>query len=212
MGWGQATGAGAWAAFVMGGSSGGIRAASRVLSGLPAGLDVPVVLLLHRGEDSTNYLCRVLAGACELPVRPAEEKLPVERGTVYLGPPGYHLLVEEDETFSLSFDVRVNCSRPSIDVLFESAADTWRERLIGVLLTGANADGAIGVTRIRERGGYVIVQDPEDSEASRMPRAAIETGAVHEVLPLAGIGPRLAGLARRGRTDPSLRGAGRDAG
>ena len=183
---------------MIGASTGGIRAVSRVLSELPTDLELSVVVVLHLGEDGGEHIAELFARACDLPVRTAEEKLALEPGTVYVGPPRYHLLVEQDETFSLSLDARVNHSRPSIDVLFESAADAWRERLVGILLTGANADGAAGTKRIRERGGYVIVQDPEEAEAACMPRAAIEAGAAHEVLPLDEIGARLGTLTRPG--------------
>lgn len=194
-----------WGAFVVGASSGGLRAISCVLSSLPPGFELPGVVVLHVGDDSSGYFADVLAGAGPLPVRLAEEKLRIERGTVYAAPPGYHLLVEQDETFSVSLDSRVHFSRPSIDVLFESAADVWQDRLIGVVLTGANADGAEGALRIRDRGGHVIVQDPEDAEVAEMPRAAIEAGAAHERLPLKSIGPRLAELERLGATRRGLR-------
>ncbi len=198
-----------WGACVVGASTGGLSAVSRVLAGLRAGFAVPVVVLLHVGSDSGGYFVEILANSCSRPVRFAEEKLSIERGTVYVGSPGYHLLVEDEETFSFSLEPPVNFSRPSIDVLFESAADLWRERLIGILLTGANTDGAMGARRIRQRGGYVIVQDPSEAEAGRMPRAAIEADAVDEVLPVDEIGPRLDALARAGPNTSRFRRLGR---
>jgi two-component system chemotaxis response regulator CheB len=185
---------------------------SRVLAGLPLDLEAPVVVVLHLADDPPASLVDIFRGACHLPVRSAEDKLPIAGGTVYLAPPGYHLLVEADETFGLSVDPRVNFSRPAIDVLFESAADAWRGRLIGIVLTGAGGDGAMGAKRIRERGGYVIAQNPDEAEADRMPRAAIEAGAVDEVLPVDAIGTRAAALAWRGQRGEASRVMGRKSG
>jgi two-component system chemotaxis response regulator CheB len=126
-------------------------------------------------------------------VREAGDKDSIQPGRVYLAPPDYHLLVEP-EGFALSTDEAVQYSRPSIDVLFDSAADTYGDRLIGVLLTGANEDGAYGLRRVRRRGGVTIVQDPETAERRTMPDAAIAAGAADLVLPLDGIAPKLAEL------------------
>lgn len=135
-----------WGAVVIGASSRGIQAISRVLRALPRDFAIPGIVVLHLGEGPTS-VAEIVGASCSLSVTLAEDKAPIEPGTVYLAPPGYHLLVERNETFSLSIEEPVNYSRPSIDVLFGSAAGTWQERLIGVLLTGANSDGASGSRR-----------------------------------------------------------------
>jgi two-component system chemotaxis response regulator CheB len=127
------------------------------------------------------------------PVREVGDKDPIERGAAYLAPPDYHLLVE-DRHFALSTDARVNFARPSIDVLFESAADAYGPAAIGIILTGANEDGAAGLARIKEAGGVAIVQDPKTAERARMPEAALESTVADVILPLDEIGPFLRGL------------------
>ena len=128
-----------------------------------------------------------------LPVADANDKTPIEPGHVYLAPPDYHLLVQPGY-FSLSTDDRVHFARPSIDVLFESAADAYRERVVGVILTGANADGAAGLSRIKRSGGVAVVQDPLTAERNEMPGAALAATAADAILPLGEIGPFLYGL------------------
>jgi two-component system chemotaxis response regulator CheB len=129
-----------------------------------------------------------------LPVREAQDKDAIEGGTVYLAPPGYHLLVEPDRTIALSVDKPVHFSRPSIDVLFESAAYAWRERLIAIVLTGANEDGAEGLARVREFGGRAWVQQPETAAAPTMPASAISRAGADRILPLADLAALLAAL------------------
>jgi len=114
--------------------------------------------------------------------------VPVESGTIYFAPANYHLLVEPDKTFSLSTEARVNYSRPSIDVLFESAADTYMDRLVGIILTGANSDGTNGAARIKELGGLIIAQDPETAEADAMPMSVVKHVQVDHILALNRIG------------------------
>ena len=179
---------------VVGSSWGGLEAVGRLLAGLPAGFAAAVAIAQHRSpgfQDGT--LSALLDERGQLPVREAEDKDPIEPGRAYLAPADYHLLVEADG-FSLSIDERVQYSRPSVDVLFESAADAYGERAVGVILTGANADGAAGLERVKARGGAAIVQDPADAERPEMPRAAIATGAADRVLPLAEIAPCLVEL------------------
>jgi two-component system chemotaxis response regulator CheB len=178
----------------MGASWGGLHAVETVLGGLPDGFRTPIAIAQHRAVDSASgALARLLSLRSGLEVREVGDKDAIEPGGVYLAPPDYHLLVESGG-FALSIEEHVQHSRPSIDVLFDSAADTYGERVIGVVLTGANEDGAYGVRRIRRRGGVTIAQDPATAERGYMPAAAIATGAVDHVLPLEQIGPKLGEL------------------
>ncbi len=178
----------------VGGSWGAMHAFGRLLESLPDELDQPIVVALHRSPESIEGgLAAILAAHTRRPVRDVEDKDAIERGAVHLAPPDYHLLVERG-TFALSVDERVNYARPSIDVLFESAAEAYGERVIGIVLTGANEDGAAGLARIKERGGVALVQDPETSERSAMPLAAIAATAADAVLPVDALGPFLYGL------------------
>jgi two-component system, chemotaxis family, protein-glutamate methylesterase/glutaminase len=158
---------------VVGTSWGGLDVLRRVLPALPPELDAAVVIAQHRGPGSHPTAFRDLLGAVtRMNVREAGDKDALRAGTVYVAPPDYHLLVDGDG-LSLSTDEPVLYARPSIDVLFESAAESYRERCVGVVLTGANADGAKGLARIAELGGAAIVQDPEEAQRAEMPRAAL---------------------------------------
>lgn len=178
----------------MAASTGGIDALRTVLRALPDSFPAAILLVQHTGSDNGRALCEILAAACALPVVDAEPRQPVVPGCVYVAPPGYHLLVEAGPRLALSVDEKVCHVRPSANVLFSSAADVWRAALIGVVLTGANEDGAEGLAAIRSREGIGIVQKPEDAEMSEMPRAALERAGAEYVLPLAEIGPLLARL------------------
>lgn len=169
---------------VIGASAGGVEALSRLLPALPATLPVPILVVLHLLPDVQSELAALFGARCALPVVEANDRLPLQPGTIYIAPPGYHLLVGADRTCSLSIDEPVNFSRPSIDVLFESAAWTFQSRVLGVLLTGASADGAVGLVQIRARGGVAWVQSPETAQADTMPLAAIALGATDRVLPV----------------------------
>ena len=173
---------------VVGTSLGGMQALETILHGLMPDFPLPIAVVQHRGADwgVVSELTRLLQLHSALPLAEAGDKDPIQPGCVYLAPADYHLLVEEDR-FALSVDARVSHARPSIDVLFESAADAYREGLLAVVLTGASADGAAGARRVRERGGSVVAQDPATAESPVMPKAAIATGAVDHVLPLAEI-------------------------
>lgn len=171
-------------AVVIGGSAGGLDALLRILSGLPAGYSLPLVALLHLPSDGDSRLAEVLGARVAIPVREAADKERIEAGTLYVASGGYHLLVEQDHSFALSCEAPVHYSRPSIDVLMESAADAWGPRLAGILLTGANDDGADGLARIGERGGMTVVQDPAEAAIPTMPRAAIERRAPDLILSL----------------------------
>ena len=178
---------------VVGTSIGGLKALPILLSGLPAEFPVPVVIVQHRGKDSESGLCEVLNQNSNLPVTEPEDKEPLLRGHAYLAPRDYHLLIAEG-CFALSTEAPVVFARPSIDVLFESAADEYEERAIGVILTGANQDGARGLAKIKSRGGMTLVEDPVAAMRAEMPRAAMGQSNVDWILPLAEIAPRLAEL------------------
>ena len=175
-------------AIVIGASAGGFAALAEILPRLPAALPLAVVVVQHLHPDGGEYMVEFLGRRCALPVKEAEDKEPVLPGVIYVAAAQYHLLIERDLTFSLSADEKVHYSRPSIDVLFESAAAAYGPKLIGVVLTGANDDGAAGLAAIKTGGGLTIVQDPATAEVSFMPQAALAGTAVDHVLDLAAIG------------------------
>lgn len=174
-------------AVVIGASAGAVEALSVILPSLPATFRLPVVVVVHVPPDRRSILADLFQAKCRLSVREAEDKEPLAGGTVYFAPPDYHLFIEADKSFSLSNDDPVLFSRPSIDVLFESAADAYGPDLIAIVLTGANHDGAHGLRTIAEAGGFTIVQDPAGAFASAMPEAAREMCPGARVLPLAAI-------------------------
>ena len=179
---------------VIGGSWGGTRAAATILSGLPVDFPAPIVIAQHRGSDSIGKsMTNFLASRSILPVIEAEDKDAIEAGRVYLAPADYHLLIEPG-SLALSTDERVQFSRPSIDVLFDSAADSYGARAVGVLLTGANEDGARGLAHLKQVGAMTIVQEPSTAERTEMPQAAIKRDAATLVLPLEDIASHLAGM------------------
>lgn len=192
-------------AVVIGGSAGGIEALNVLLPMLPAAFRPALIVVLHLRPDTPSLLPQLFSLRCALPVCEAEDKMPVRHGHLYLAPPDYHLLVERDSyhagdhaseraagvRLALSVDPPERFSRPSIDVLFESAAHAWREALLGILLSGANDDGARGLETIRQCGGRAWVQAPDTASAETMPAEAIARGAVDEVLTLEAIGSRL---------------------
>jgi two-component system, chemotaxis family, protein-glutamate methylesterase/glutaminase len=174
-------------AVVVGASAGGVDALSMLLPALPRALRPPVFLVLHVPRDRPSLLVEVLRTRCAVPVVEAEDKMPVEPGIVYVAPPYYHLLLEAGPSLALSVDDPVNFSRPSIDVLFESAADVFGSGLLGIILTGASRDGASGLRAVRAAGGTTVVQEPQDARVPFMTEAAIRESAVDFVLPLHGI-------------------------
>ena len=178
----------------LGGSWGGMRAFTEVLGALPADFDLPLVLTQHRPSTSDDELMEsMLRRSCRLEVVTPSDKEPIRPGRVYVAPADYHLMVERGH-LSLTTDPVVQFARPSIDVMFESVAECYGERAVGVLLTGVNADGADGLARIAAAGGFTVAQDPATAEQPEMPAAAIARGAARRVLPLERIGPFLAGL------------------
>jgi two-component system chemotaxis response regulator CheB len=181
---------------VIGCSMGGMAALEKIFGALPKTFPVPIVVAQHRYRTSGEALPSFLRRHSKLSVVDALDKQWIHPGHVYLAPADYHLLVDRSGELSLSVDAAVAYSRPSIDVLFESAADAYLSGLIGVVLTGANADGARGATRIKQRGGFVVVQDPQTAESPEMPKAAIDATRVDRILPLDRIGPFLVELCR----------------
>lgn len=184
-------------AIVIGVSAGGLYALTHILPALPAQFPIPVIVVQHRAKDERGLLEEVLQAKCKVRIRQVNEKEMIEPETVYLAPPDYHLLVERDKTFSLSFDAPVNHSRPSVDVLFETAADVFDHRLLGIVLTGANKDGAKGIRYIRKKGGVTIAQQPETADYPDMPKAAIKTGAVQYIVSLDEIKAYLLGCVKK---------------
>jgi two-component system chemotaxis response regulator CheB len=172
-------------AVAIGASAGGVEALSVLLSALPADCRVSFFVVIHIPRERPSLLAAVFGARCALPVREAEDKEPVQPGTVYFAPPDYHLLVDRGPAFALSSDEPVYFSRPSIDVLFDSAADIYGERLLGLILTGANQDGAEGLAAIGRAGGRTVVQEPSGAAVPFLPEAALQEGPVDFVLSLA---------------------------
>jgi len=171
-------------AIVVGVSSGGLNAMKIMFSLLPADFSIPIIIVQHIGARSENIWIQLFNDKSKLEIKEADEKEKIEKGKIYIAPPNYHLLIEQDKTFSLTVDERVNYSRPSIDVLFETAAEAYQDKLIGVVLTGSNNDGSKGIKRIKECGGLTIVQQPDTAESSYMPESAIATMQPDYILPL----------------------------
>jgi len=184
----------AFRAVVIGGSAGGVEVLVDILSGLPSDFGLPVLVVQHLHPSDDGGLARHLSRETPLRVIEPCDKEPIKHGCVYVAPANYHMLAERNETISLSMDERINWSRPSIDVLFESAARSWGEWVIAIILSGANTDGAKGVQAVKEAGGQVIAQDPAEAEHPVMPQAAIDTGVVDKVLRSKKIGRLLAEL------------------
>lgn len=169
---------------VIGTSAGGLHALTSILSELPKNYPIPILIVQHRMASNTSMLEDVLQSKCRLKIKQADEKLVIEHGVAYIAPADYHMLVEQNGTISLSCDEKVCYSRPSVDVLFESASFAYREKLLGIILTGANADGSMGVRSIRYHGGSTIVQEPSEAPYSMMPQSAIDIHCVDLVMPL----------------------------
>lgn len=183
-------------AIVMGASAGGVEALLKLLEPLRAGFVLPIIIVLHLPEERRSLLAEVFARRLNLPAKEANDKQHIEAGTVYFASPGYHLSVEQDRSLSLSLEDRLHYSRPSIDYLFESAADVYGKTLAAVLLTGANHDGARGLAQVKRHGGLTIVQDPEDAQVATMPQAALNIQQPDHVLNINGIGRMLVELER----------------
>ena len=172
-------------AVAIGASAGGVEVLSVLLSALPASCRASFFIVVHIPRERPSLLADVFGAKCALPVREAEDKEPVQPGTVYFAPPDYHLLLDRGPVLALSSDEPVHFSRPSIDVLFDSAADIYGERLLGLILTGANQDGAEGLAAVGRAGGRTVVQEPSSAAVPFLPEAALQEGPVDFVLSLA---------------------------
>lgn len=189
----------AYSVLAVGASWGGVEALSSFVSTLPAGWTLPIVIVQHQHALSGTALERILSRLTSLQVVDVNDKQPIMPGHIYIAPANYHLLVEDDKSFSLSIDAPVNYSRPSIDVTFNSLADVYGGKCIGVLLTGANEDGVEGMRRIHECGGYTMAQSPDEAEVSVMPAAAISAGVVDRIVLLKEIVPIIIRLLSVGK-------------
>jgi two-component system chemotaxis response regulator CheB len=178
----------------MGASWGGLKAVGQVLADLPEDFDLPIAIAQHRHRDSqAETLAELLQAKTERPVLDVDDKMPIASRHVYIAPPNYHLLVERG-SFALSVDEHIQYARPSIDVLFETAAHAYGAGVIGIILTGANADGALGLARIKKAGGVALIQDPLGAARRTMPDAAIAATVADAILPVELIGNFLYGL------------------
>ncbi|HTB99725.1 MAG TPA: chemotaxis protein CheB [Ferruginibacter sp.] len=166
---------------IIGGSSGSLDAILKILPKLSSSFNIPIVIVMHRNVASDSVLEEVLASRTLLKVKEAEEKELITPGYIYIAPPDYHLLIEKDHTLSLDYSEKVNYSRPSIDVSFESAAEIYREKLVCIILSGANGDGAEAVAYATEVGSKIIIQDPREAIVSFMPEQAIEHTSINNI-------------------------------
>jgi len=187
-----------FSAVVIGVSAGGLHALIHILGNLPKDYFIPIIVVQHRGKDHKELLEDVLQTKCLLQVKQADEKEFINGGCIYIAPPNYHLLIEQDKTFSLTSDVYVKHSRPSIDLLFTTAAEVYKRELVGIILTGASSDGAEGLLEIKRSGGYTIAQDPLTAEYPYMPQSSIDIGAIERILTLDEITSYLIRIYERG--------------
>lgn len=187
-------------AIVIGSSAGGIDALLALLPDLPSGYPLPIVIVLHLPDERDSRLAEIFATRLALPVREAADKDTIHPGTVYFAGAGYHLSIEADRSFSLSCEPPLHFSRPSIDIMMESAADAYGPGLLGILLTGANDDGAAGLCRIQECGGMTVVQDPSEAHIAIMPAAALDIFTPDRILKLRDIHSLLLTLDHRHAT------------
>ena len=185
-------------AIVIGASTGGLNALQTVIEPIPADFSLPIIVVQHRLPALNDFLVFSLNASGQLTVKEAAEKEAIQPGIVYIGPANYHLLVERDKTLSLSIDAKVCYSRPAIDVLFETAAETYRSGLVGIILTGANEDGTAGLKKIKQHGGLTVAQNPATAEAALMPASAIRENIVDKICSLTEISALLIQLSGQG--------------
>ena len=178
-------------AIVIGASAGGLEALEKILPVLEAGIPVPVFIVQHISASSDSYMVDYFDKKCMIRVKEAEDKELIQAGTAYFAPPDYHLLIEEDFTLSLSNEEKINYSRPSIDVLFQTAVWAYESQLIGVILTGANNDGAAGLSQVNAAGGFTIIENPKTALVKSMPQAAMSQSKADLILNLDKIGAQL---------------------
>lgn len=179
---------GRFEAIAMGVSAGGLEALDLILPELTVSADVAILVVQHLSPDVESHMPSILNTRCDFEVKEAEDKEPIRPGVAYVAPPNYHLMVERDRCVALSTEPKVKHCRPSVDVLFDTAAEVYCHRLVGVILTGANEDGADGLGKIKRLGGFTVVQAPDTALADAMPRAALSAVSVDAVVPLAEMG------------------------
>lgn len=178
-------------AILIGGSAGSVQALMAILPNLPADFALPIIIVIHLRPDAKSIMCEIFSPRCQIPVREASDKDPIEPSTIYFAPPDYHLMVEEGFSFALCTDDPIKFSRPAVDVLFETAANVYGERAIGIILTGANDDGADGLRAICDAGGIGIIQEASSALAPQMPMAARQQCPEARMLGLSEIGEYL---------------------
>ena len=179
-------------------SAGGIEGLKFLLSEIPSSFPVPIGVVQHRSADSNGMMKRYFKDNCTLKIVEPDDKQPIEAGSVYFAPANYHMLVGEDLAFHLSVEEPVYFSRPSIDVFFQSAASVYRNRVLGIVMSGANVDGAEGLKEIKEGGGWTVVQDPMTAAHKIMPEAALATNKVDAILDLVNIRQLIHSLIKKG--------------
>ncbi len=184
-------------AIAIGASAGGLNAFKAILPLLKEAFPLPILIVQHISPQSDNYMTVHLDKLCKIRVKEAEEKEKIKPGYAYFSPPNFHMLIEEDRSISFSVENKVNYARPSIDVMFETAAYAYTNRLIGIILTGANNDGATGLKRIQDLGGLTIAQDPEDAEVQTMPASALKIMKPDKILKLNQIAGYLNNLTKK---------------
>lgn len=183
-------------AIVIGASAGGFNAFIKLLPSIPLDFPIPVIIVQHIHPNQDDFFVNFINQKCQLTVKEINDKEQILPGFIFVAPPNYHVLVEDDKIFSLSIDEKINCSRPSIDLLFESAAEVFRSKLIGIILTGANSDGALGMKKIKEYNGITIVQNPEEAESNLMPISSIDMCSIDHILELEKIPQMLVSLTK----------------
>lgn len=179
---------------LIGGSAGSLTNVIDILEELNDKFNLPIVIVLHQLKENTNLLKYVLSNKTRINITEPSDKEVIMKNSIYIAPTDYHLMIERDKSFSYSYDEPVNFSRPSIDILFETAAEAYRERLTGILLSGANSDGTEGLKKVKEYGGLTIVQDPATAEYSSMPESAIKNSKIDLILSTDGIKTFLSNL------------------
>lgn len=183
----------------MGVSAGGLTALTAILPRLSQNLSLPLLIVQHMSPDSDDFLAHHFDKLCASRVKEAEDKEPIKNNVIYFAPANYHMLVEQDRSLALSTTERIQYSRPAIDILFETAAEAYLDKLVGIILTGANSDGTQGMRRIKELNGFTIAQSPKTAEADAMPRSAITRAGVDQILDLEEIAPFLNLLGKQNR-------------
>lgn len=183
-------------AIIIGASAGGLSAFTKVLTPLPKEYPLPIIIVQHLSPEGESFLAEHLNKSCHLKAIEALDKMTIETGHIYVAPPGYHILIEHNKTISLSVDPPINYSRPSIDLLFETASDTYKESMICILMTGANDDGAQGMLKAYNAGATCIIQDPKTAESPIMPQAAADLNIDAKILSLEGISDFLLNIAQ----------------